>query len=48
VKIELEPQDTEAVVQRVAEILKPMLTGYGKHEERNTVVCGQSTGKDKK
>lgn len=32
-KAELEPQDIEAIAQRVVELLKPMLTGIGKHED---------------
>lgn len=32
-KTELETQDIEAIAQRVIELIKPMLSGNGKHED---------------
>lgn len=32
-KAEFEPQDIEAIAQRVIELIKPMLSGNSKHEE---------------
>ncbi len=34
-KTELEPQDIEAIAQRVIDKLKPLIAGNGKHEEEN-------------
>ena len=36
-KAELEPQDIEAIAQRVTELLKPLLSGNGKHETEDVI-----------
>lgn len=36
-KTELEPQDIEAIAQRVADILKPMISGNGKSADEDAV-----------
>lgn len=36
-KSELEPQDIEAIALRVAELLKPLLSGNGRHEAEDTI-----------
>lgn len=36
-KAELEPQDIEAIALRVAELLKPLLSGNGRHEAEDTI-----------
>jgi excisionase family DNA binding protein len=36
-KLELEPQDIEAVANRVAELLKPLLAGTARREEKDII-----------
>src|SRR3972149_2739457 len=36
-KAELEAQDIESIANRVAELLKPMLSGNGRHEAEDTI-----------
>lgn len=36
-KTELEPQDIEAIAQRVIELLKPLLSNNGKHDAEDVV-----------
>lgn len=37
-KAELEHQDIEAIALRVAELIKPLLSGNGKHEAGDTLM----------
>jgi len=37
-KLEIEQTDIEAIANRVAEILKPMLTGTAKHDEKDALL----------
>ena len=44
-KTELEPQDIEAIAQRVADILKPMFTRNGKPEDTDALMTIDETAK---
>lgn len=41
-KAELEPQDIEAIAQRVIELLKPLLAGNGKQEDTDIIFTPET------
>jgi excisionase family DNA binding protein len=41
-KIELEQQDIEAVAQKVSELLKPLLAGNSRNEDKDTVLTPET------
>lgn len=36
-KTEFEPQDIKAIAQRVSDLLKPLISGNGKHDAEDTI-----------